>query len=107
MRCHRGRGEEVDAERRAQGSSSSSSDAEWKLRKGPRGELREPLRAAYKTPGRQAHQEQKALLDKHPSVRQISPGSLYLYDRELTRDRQAQPERKKVDAGNAADKARR
>ncbi len=43
-------------------------------------ELREELRAAYRTVAAQRTPEQVALLKKHPRVNQLSPGSLYLYD---------------------------
>ena len=95
----------LDAERQAKVEFFIERTLEWKLRKAPE-ELQEPLRAAYKTPAAKRTNEQKALLDKHPSVRQISPGSLYLYDREFNDEiAKLNAERKKVDAGNAADKA--
>ena len=53
----------------------------WKLESIPEA-VREPLRAAYRAKKRNA--EQNALLKKYPSVRQISAGSLYLYDREYS-----------------------
>jgi hypothetical protein len=54
--------------------------------------LRDLLRVAYKTAAGERTEEQKRLLKEHPSVQNISPGSLYLYDRR--RDEQA----RKVDA---------
>lgn len=42
--------------------------------------LRQPLRDAYKTVAAKRSAEQKQLLADHPSVQNISPGSLYLYD---------------------------
>ncbi|MBT4622664.1 MAG: DUF1549 domain-containing protein, partial [Verrucomicrobia bacterium] len=72
----------LDAKRQTKVDFFIERTLEWKLRKEPE-ELREPLRAAYKTPAAKRTAEQKALLDDHPSVRQISPGSLYLYDREF------------------------
>ena len=53
----------------------------WKLEAVPK-KARKPLRAAYRDKKRNA--EQNALLKKYPSVRQISAGSLYLYDREYS-----------------------
>ena len=95
----------LDADRQAKVDFFINRTLEWKLRKAPE-ELREPLRAAYKTPAAKRTEEQKALLDNHPSVRQISPGSLYLYDREFNDEiAKLNAERKKVDAANAADKA--
>ena len=43
--------------------------------------LRQPLRTAYRTPAGKRTAEQKQLLKDHPSVANISAGSLYLYDR--------------------------
>ncbi|MEC8972651.1 MAG: DUF1549 domain-containing protein, partial [Verrucomicrobiota bacterium] len=65
----------LDAERQAKVDFFIERTLEWKLRKAPEA-LREPLRAAYNTPAAKRTDEQKALLDRHPSVRQISPGSL-------------------------------
>ena len=42
--------------------------------------LREPLRAAYRTPANQRTPEQIALLKTHPSVGAFSPGVLYQYN---------------------------
>jgi hypothetical protein len=53
----------------------------WKLQSIPEA-ARKPLRAAYLAKKR--NDAQKALLKKYPSVRQISAGSLYLYDREYS-----------------------
>ena len=72
----------LDAKRQAKVDFFIERTLEWKLRKAPE-ELREPLRVAYKTPTGKRTDEHKVLLDNHPSVRQISPGSLYLYDREF------------------------
>jgi mono/diheme cytochrome c family protein len=54
-------------------------------------ELRDPLRLAYKTPEKDRTDEQKRLLELHPSV-DISPGVLYQYLPE------AAEELKKIDA---------
>lgn len=43
-------------------------------------ELRDTLRTAYNTAAADRSPEQKQLLADHPSVANISPGSLYLYD---------------------------
>ena len=53
----------------------------WKLEAVPE-EARKPLREAYRSKKR--NDKQNALLKKYPSVRQISAGSLYLYDREYS-----------------------
>ncbi|MCA8999235.1 MAG: DUF1553 domain-containing protein, partial [Planctomycetaceae bacterium] len=45
------------------------------------GEIRDSLRTAYRTPAKERSAEQQALLKEHPSVANISTGSLYLYDR--------------------------
>ncbi len=44
-------------------------------------ELREPLRVAYRTAVKERTPEQVKLLKEHPSVMNLSAGSLYLYDR--------------------------
>ena len=95
----------LDAKRQAKVDFFIERTLEWKLRKVPE-ELREPLRVAYKTPAGKRNDEHKALLDNHPSVRQISPGSLYLYDREFN-DAIAKlnAERKKLTDNKDADNA--
>ena len=52
----------------------------WELKAKPE-ELREPLRLAYRTPAKDRTPEQLKLLKEHPTINQLSPGSLYLYDR--------------------------
>ena len=90
----------LDAKRQAKVDFFIERTLGWKLRKAPE-ELREPLRIAYKTPTSKRTDEHKALLDNHPSVRQISPGSLYLYDREFNDEiAKLNAERKKL-ADNA------
>ena len=42
---------------------------------------RESLRTAFKTPTKDRTPEQVLLLKEHPSIQNINPGSLYLYDR--------------------------
>ena len=60
---------------------------------------REPLSAAYRSKKRT--DAQNALLKKYPSVRQISAGSLYLYDREYSGEiSKLNNERKKFAAKN-------
>lgn len=54
--------------------------------------LREQLRTAYNTPGDQRTDEQKQLLDKHPSVN-ISPGVLYQYNQAAADDLKKYDER--------------
>jgi len=44
------------------------------------GPLRAPLREAFQAPAAERSPEQKKLLDAHPKVRQLTAGSLYLYD---------------------------
>ena len=41
--------------------------------------LREPLRMVYKTPQGERTNEQNSLLKMHPSIKDINPGTLYLY----------------------------
>ena len=95
----------LDAKRQAKVDFFIERTLKWKLRKVPE-QLREPLRVAYKTPVGKRTDEHKALLDNHPSVRQISPGSLYLYDREFN-DAIAKlnAERKKLTNNKDADNA--
>jgi hypothetical protein len=52
----------------------------WELEKKP-ADLREPLRAAYRTDPKKRTPEQLKLLKEHPTINQLSGGSLYLYDR--------------------------
>ena len=52
----------------------------WELEKKPE-ELREPLRTAYRTEVKKRTPEQLKLLKDHPTINQLSGGSLYLYDR--------------------------
>ncbi len=52
----------------------------WELEKKP-AELRDPLRAAYRTMVAKRTPEQLKLLKEHPTINQLSGGSLYLYDR--------------------------
>ena len=58
--------------------------------------IRDPLRVAYRTAGKDRTAEQQQLLKGHPSVANISVGSLYLYDRR--RDERA----RKLDADRQA-----
>jgi hypothetical protein len=66
--------------------------------------LREPLRTAYKTADGERTEEQRELLQSHPRVQNISPGSLYLYDERRAADaakidmQRAEQARKLVDA---------
>lgn len=52
----------------------------WELEAKP-AELREPLRTAYRTEVKKRTPEQLKLLKDHPTINQLSGGSLYLYDR--------------------------
>ena len=52
----------------------------WELEKKPE-EVREPLRSAYRTEVKKRTPEQLKLLKDHPTINQLSGGSLYLYDR--------------------------
>ena len=73
----------VDAERKKKIEFFIDRTLKWKLESIPK-KFHEPLRTAYKTSSSKRTDEQKALLKKYPSVRQISGGSLYLYDREYS-----------------------
>ena len=75
----------------------------WKLESLPAA-VREPLRAAYQTVDAERSAEQKALLKKYPSVREIKAKSLYLYDREYNQEiskRSAERKKKAAEAAGA------
>jgi len=71
----------VDAERQKKIDVFIERTLTWKLRTMPE-KLRKPLRDAYFTESKKRTDEQNTLLKANPSIRQISAGSLYLYDRE-------------------------
>ena len=71
----------LDGERQKKVDFFIKQTLSWKLESIPEA-ARKPLREAYRAKKRNA--EQNALLKKYPSVRQISAGSLYLYDREYS-----------------------
>lgn len=71
----------VDAERKKKIDFFIERTLTWKLKPFPQ-KLRERLREAYYTDAKKRSDEQNKLLKASPSVRQISAGSLYLYDRE-------------------------
>ena len=72
----------VDAERLKQQEAYIAEVLERELANKPE-ELRQPLRTAYQTIVKDRKPEQIALLKQHPTVNQLSGGSLYLYDRKL------------------------
>ncbi len=71
--------------------------------------VRDALRSAYQTAAKERTSEQAELLDKYPKIKQISIGSLYLYDREIRTDAaKLESERKEKEAeyvARAAEKA--
>ena len=69
----------ADAERQKKVEFFIERTLEWKLEAVPEKDRKE-LREAYRSKKRD--DAQNAILKKYPSVRQISAGSLYLYDRE-------------------------
>jgi len=71
----------IDAERSRKVAYFIDRTLEWKLEAMPE-KLRKPLREAYKTPAKERSEEQTQLLKDNPSIRNITSGSLYLYDRE-------------------------
>jgi len=71
----------VDAERSRKIAYFIDRTLEWKLEAMPE-KLRDPLRKAYKTPAKERSAAQTQLLKDNPSIRNITSGSLYLYDRE-------------------------
>jgi mono/diheme cytochrome c family protein len=70
----------VDTQRKAREDELIELVLGWELQKRPE-ELRDALRAAYRTEAKQRTPEQLKLLKEHPTINQLSPGSLYLYDR--------------------------
>ena len=70
----------VDAERKVKEDEFIEKVLTWELEKKPEA-LREPLRTAYRTDAKKRTPEQLKLLKDHPTINQLSPGSLYLYDR--------------------------
>lgn len=70
----------VDAQRKAREDELIELVLGWELQKRPE-EIRESLRNAYRTEAKQRTPEQLKLLKEHPTINQLSPGSLYLYDR--------------------------
>ena len=69
----------IDDERTAKEKESIAKVLGWELEKKPE-ELRTPLREAYATEVKKRTPEQLKLLKEHPTVNQLSGGSLYLYD---------------------------
>ena len=70
----------VDDRRKAKEDEFIEKVLTWELEKKPE-EVREPLREAYRTEAKKRTPEQLKLLKEHPTINQLSPGSLYLYDR--------------------------
>jgi mono/diheme cytochrome c family protein len=72
---------EVDAKRQQKIEFFIDRTLKWKLKAIP-DPSREALRRAYKKAEKDRTDQEKDLLKAHPSIRNISAGSLYLYDRE-------------------------
>src|SRR5205085_1625454 len=70
----------IDEQRKAKEDEFIEKVLTWELEKKPEA-LREPLRTAYRTEVKKRTPEQLKLLKEHPTVNQLSSGSLYLYDR--------------------------
>jgi len=70
----------IDAQRKEKEDEFIEKVLTWELEKKPE-ELREPLRAAYRTAVKKRTPEQLALLKDHPTINQLTGVSLYLYDR--------------------------
>ena len=71
----------IDADRAKKVDHFIGLTLDWQLAKQPE-KLRPSLGTAYRTPEASRTAEQKALLKDHPSIGNISAGSLYLYDNE-------------------------
>ena len=69
----------IDAERTAKQTQFIAEVLEKELAKREES-LRADLKTAYNTPAKERTAEQKKLLAGHPSINNLSPGSLYLYD---------------------------
>ncbi len=69
----------IDNERTAKEKEFIEKVLGWELEKKPE-ELRAPLREAYATEAKKRTPEELKLLKEHPTVNQLSGGSLYLYD---------------------------
>ena len=70
----------IDDQRKAKEDEFIEKVLTWELEKKPE-ELREPLRAAYRTEPKNRTPEQLKLLKENPTINQLNGGSLYLYDR--------------------------
>ncbi len=73
----------LDAERQKKVEHFITLTLDWQLGKQPES-LRASLRDAYRTPDANRTAVQKTLLKDHPSIGNISAGSLYLYDNEYS-----------------------
>ena len=83
--------QEIAKERQAKQDEYMAAAVEMELAKFEE-PLREQLRSAYTTPADQRTDEQKQLLDQHPSVN-ISPGVLYQYNQSAADDLKKYDER--------------
>ena len=70
----------IDGERKVKEDEFIEKVLTWELEKKPE-PLREPLRTAYRTEVKKRTPAQLKLLKEHPTINQLSGGSLYLYDR--------------------------
>lgn len=89
----------IEKEREAKAREFIARTLEEQLALAP-AELRQPLQEAFNTPESNRTPQQQALLKDHPSVANISTGSLYLYDgrrpekvRQLEKERQEKEQR--------------
>ena len=79
----------IDAQRKAREDELIELVLGWELQKRPE-EIRDALRTAYRTEVKQRTPEQLKLLKEHPTINQLSPGSLYLYDRSYNTKHEAE-----------------
>ncbi len=70
----------IDAERKVKEDEFIEKVLTWELEKKPEA-LRESLRVAYRAEVKKRTPEQLKLLKEHPTINQLTGGSLYLYDR--------------------------
>jgi hypothetical protein len=70
----------IDDQRKAKEDEFIEKVLTWELETKP-DNLREPLRTAYRTAVKKRTPEQLKLLKEHPTIANLGPGSLYLYDR--------------------------
>jgi hypothetical protein len=88
----------IDAKRKKREDELIELVLGWELEKRPEA-LRAALRSAYRKEPKSRTPEELSLLKEHPTINQLSPGSLYLYDKTYNTKHEA--ELKQIGAGAA------